>query len=51
MTRAAIGLMLLAPLLLIQACSATDRPSGRDMRKVTVHVEGMKVHNGMLCMV
>ncbi len=48
MTRLALGFVLLTPLLLVQACSTAEAPAGKSFRKVTIAVDGMAEHNGVL---
>ena len=43
-----ILLAALAPLLLTQACGGSDAPGPRQLRKVTIRVDGMAEHNGVL---
>lgn len=38
----------LAPLLLAQACGGADAPGPRQLRKLTIRVDGMAEHNGFL---
>lgn len=48
MTSRVLGLLLLAPLVVASACRAPETPTGRQLRKVTIAVEGMAEHNGVL---
>ncbi|MBT3267541.1 hypothetical protein HN371_10330 [Candidatus Poribacteria bacterium] len=38
----------LAPLLLTQACAGPDASGPKQLRKVTIRVDGMAEHNGVL---
>jgi hypothetical protein len=48
MTGRVLGLLLLAPLVLAQACRGPAASTRAQLRTVTVAVEGMAAHNGIL---